>query len=139
MILVQHVRTGCMNELPSSIKVHTTIFHNHTLGMVWYILTNRYRGSVFKWAHPLIHSLKLSFQIILMILCPLIGWDSYIRNIWGLIQCNHLCISDKSSKLWHYIQTYSYLQRSTMLATVITLRPDSINTILANRKGWILS
>jgi len=50
-------RWNRMHEKPSQLKMcHTTIFNNHTLEIVWYKSTNRYRGSAFSLARPFIHS-----------------------------------------------------------------------------------
>ena len=78
-------RWNRIHELTSKLKMcRTTIFHSNTLGMVWYKLTNRYRGSVFM-ARIFIHFHKLlSSQIRLLCFSRLIVLDSYIRHICGL-------------------------------------------------------
>ena len=78
-------RWNRMHEWASQLKMcPSTICNNHTLGMVWYKLTNKYRGLVFMVRPSDTSSWILSSHIILMSVCPLIGWDSYIRHSCGI-------------------------------------------------------
>ena len=70
--------------------VHTTIFHYHTLGMIWCISTNRYRGTGFM-TRPLLNCHKL-FSLHLL-WCSLIAWESYIRHICGFNTSTNVCIN----------------------------------------------
>ena len=127
-------RSNKMHEWTSQLKhCRTTIFHNHT-GMVWYKLTNRYRGSVFL-AHPVVHSHKFCLHI-----CWLLWFAETATNVivevyiksksWGPLAylltgsnvnvCKSLSVLGPEKILFHRIKTLFGSTYSVLLSVNIS-------------------
>ena len=113
VILVQHVGKGRMKKLKIC---NITILHNHNLVMVWYKLTNMYRGSVFM-ACPFINSVS---QIRLLCVTHLSRTNKQVVRRGTHGSCRRIrMITIESSLLNYAMLTLIYFepkpQRSTCL------------------------